>query len=268
MTLAIAVKYPFGRLGGALKSLSAIRRIQYKQAVIFVTDSRWTYEDPEWYEDIGTKVFAIDNSTVMAYAGDVSIAERCIETVTKKIADPRIKRVDITGTLRRTYQYHLKRRRRVMRVLFLLGKYLRGGETKLFYLESPKFVPQEIQGVKGIGNTAAWDDVIKKVAPAIDDLSLYSQSEKDYMTIAVNFMDAMGRLPEYKDIGGPLQYMILDEKGVSTSTISSTLDPSGKTDEWHQVTPEANEITTFKKRWDLNPDYLTRKNFRLHSHCD
>ena len=64
MTLAIAVKYPYGNLANALISLSRLRRVQYKQAIIFITDSRWSYDNPERYEDIGAKVFTIDNSTV------------------------------------------------------------------------------------------------------------------------------------------------------------------------------------------------------------
>lgn len=268
MTLAIAVKYPFGKLSDALVSLSRIRRVQYRQAIIFITDSRWSYDNPEMFEDVGAKVFTVDNSTVMAYSGDVLAAENCIEALTKKIANPHIRRVDVISVLKRTYKHHLQNRKGVMRVLFLLGKYLRTGEVKLFFLESPEFVYQEIQGIKGIGNQNAWNDVINKVAPVINDVSMYSLGEKDYMTIAVHFMSAMHELGQYKDIGGPIQYRILDSKGVSTSSISFTSDPTGKTDDWHQVTAGADDITTFKKRWNLNPDYLTRKAFGLYSHCD
>jgi len=268
MTLAIAVKYPFGDLANALTSVARLRNVQYRQAIIFITDSRWSYDNPERFEDIGAKVFTVDNSTVMAYAGDVLAAENCIETLTNKVANPRNKRVDIISVLKRTYKHHLKNRPVVMPVLFLLGKYLRTGEVKLFFLKSPDFVHQEIQGIKGIGNNNAWNDVINKVAPVINDVSKYSLSEKDYMTIAVHFMSAMYGLVEYKDVGGPIQYRILDSNGVSTSEVSFTSDPTGKTDDWHQVTAGANDITTLKKRWNLNPDYLTEKAFGLHSHCD
>ncbi len=268
MTLAIAVKYPFGDLDNALKSLAMIKKVQYRQAIIFITDSRWSYENPEMFEDLGAKVFTIDNSTIMAYSGDVLAAENCIETLRKKVVNPRNKRVNVTSTLKRTYTHHLKNRPNVMRVLFLMGKYLRTGEVKLIFLESPEFIPQEIQGIKGIGNSNAWNDVINEVAPIVNDVSKYSLDEKDYMTIAIYFMNAMTRLVEYKDIGGPIQYRILDAKGVSAPELSFTSDPTGKTDDWHRVTAKIDEVGTFKKRWNLDPSYLSRETFGLYSHCD
>ena len=272
MTLAFAVKYPFGRLSDALVSLSRIRPVQYRQAIIFITDSRWSYESPIIYEDFGAKIHEIDRSTVMAYSGDVAAAEHCITAIKKKVNNPHNRRIDISGTLRRTYSFHKKNRSDVKRVLLLLGKYLKSGDVKLIYLESPAFVPQEKQGIKGIGNIDAFDSVMKDISSRVNDLSIYEGKETDYFTIAVYFMDAMLRLAlqdvRYDDIGGPIQYMILDCKGVSTNEISFTSDPTGKKDEWHRVTARADEITTFRKRWDLNPNYLNSDSFNVHSYCD
>ena len=72
MTLAIAVQYPYGRFREALESLSKIRPLQRQEAIIFLTDSRWTYPDNH-YEDNGMKLYDIDNSTVLAYSGKVNI---------------------------------------------------------------------------------------------------------------------------------------------------------------------------------------------------
>ena len=262
MTLAIAVKYPYGRLANALESSGA----RYNQAIIFVTDSRWSYANPEEFEDIGAKVFAIDNSTVMAYSGDVAAAENCITTLSQKIATK--KRVPVTNVLQRTYQHHKTERNDVVGpVLFLLGKCTSGGEATLLFLKSPDFSPQKIQGVKSIGNQDAYAEVGEKVAPILDDIAGYSYGEQDHMTMAIHIVSAMSGL-EYKDIGGPMQCMILSSGGVVAPELAYTKDPTGETDNWHTVTPGANDVTTFKKRWNLHPDYLTKKSFGLYSHRD
>jgi len=272
MTLAIAIKYPFGKLSDALVSLSRIRQVQYRQAIIFVTDSRWSYENPIMYEDFGAKIHEIDRSTVVAYSGDVAAAEHCIEALKTKVNNPSKRRIDVVGTFRRTYSFQKRNRPDVKRVLLLLGKYLKSGDTKLIYLESPDFVPVDIEGIKGIGNNDAFNDVIKEVGTIINDISIYEGTEKDYFTVAVYFIDAMCRLAlhetSYNDIGGPIQYRILDHKGVSTSQISYTSDPTGKTGDWHRTTAETNEVTTYRKRWNLDPNYLHSRSFGLQSYCD
>ena len=106
----------------------------------------------------------------------------------------------------------------------------------------------------------------------INDLSTYDGSEKDYFNIAVYFMDAMRRLvlknTKYNDIGGPIQYMILDHKGPRSFELSFTSDPTGKKDKWHRTTARTHEITTYRGRWDLDPKYLDRNSFDVHSYCD
>jgi hypothetical protein len=272
MTLAIAVKYPFGRLSNALVSLSSIRRVKYRQAIIVVTDSRWSYENPIVYEDFGAKVFEIDRSTIVAYSGDVLAAEHCINALKMKVNNPHKRRIDVVGTFRRTYNYQKKNRPNVRRVLLLLGKYLKSGDTKLIYLESPSFLPIDTQGIKGIGNNEAFMDVKKEVETTLNDVSIYTCKEKDYYTIAFHLIDAMRRLAiikvDYNDIGGPIQCRILDCNGVSVPTISFTSDPTGKTDIWHRTTAKATEVTTYKKRQNLGPNYLNSDTFGLHSCCD
>lgn len=84
MTIAIAVQYPYGKLARAFESLAQIRPIRYQEAIVFVTDSRWSYDNPTIYEDIGAKIFEINNNTVIAYSGDVLAAEHCIDEFKKR----------------------------------------------------------------------------------------------------------------------------------------------------------------------------------------
>ncbi len=104
MTLAIAVQYPFGRLREALESLSKIRPLQCQEAIIFLTDTRWTY--PNRYEDDGIKLHDIGTSTVIAYSGMVNIAEHCISELKRKINSRDNKLIDVNKTFKRTYDYH------------------------------------------------------------------------------------------------------------------------------------------------------------------
>lgn len=237
MTIAIAIKYPFGKLTQAFESLSQMRPTptHWRQAIIFVTDSRWTYDNPILYEDFGAKIWEIDRSTVVAYSGDVAAAEHCIEALKTKVNNPSKRRIDVIGTFRRTYSFQKKNRPDAKRVLLLLGKYLKSGDTKLIYFESPNFKPIYITGVKGIGNEQAYNDVIKEIEPIFNDLSIYGGTEKDYFTIAMYIIDAVRRLAiqnaSYKGIGGPIQCRILEHNGVQIPEIAFTSDPTGKTDE-------------------------------------
>ena len=77
MTLAIGVRYPYGRLGQALANLPKAR---LPEAVVLMSDSRWTYSEPQRrFEDVGTKVFTLDNSTAITYSGDVCAGEHCVK---------------------------------------------------------------------------------------------------------------------------------------------------------------------------------------------
>jgi len=272
MTLAIAVQYPYGKLARAFHSLAQIRDIRYPEAIIFVSDSRWSYNNPIMYEDIGAKIWDINNNTIVSYSGDVKVAELCIEEFKKKVNNPNVRSFSATGTFQHIYKYHQKSDPSVKRLLLLLGSYLVNKGARLVYLESPNFRPINITGVKGIGNKEAFNDVIKEVEPKINDPSLYTGTEKDYFTVAMYFVDAMRRLAvqnaDYKDIGGPIQCRILDCNGITTPSISFTSDPTGKTDEWHHATVKSGEITTFRKRWNLKVNYLNSRSFGLYSYCD
>jgi hypothetical protein len=272
MTLAIAVQYPYGKLAQAFQSLAQIRNIRYPQAIIFVSDSRWSYDNQIRYEDIGTKLFEINKNTIISYSGDVKAGELCIEEFKKRINNLNVRSFNASGMFQYVYKRLKKSEPRTKRLLLLLGSYLRNKGTKLVYLESPNFRPINITGVKGTGNKDAFNAVIKEVEPKISDLSIYTGTEKDYFTIAVYFIGAMRKLAiqdaSYNDIGGPIQCRILDSNGISSPTISFTSDPTGKTDEWHRTTATPNEVTTFFKRWDLEAKYLSGHYFGLCSYCD
>jgi hypothetical protein len=271
VTLAIGVKYPYGRLYRALASLPKAR---FREAVILMSDSRWTYSEPQRrFEDVGTKVFALDNSTAITYSGDVRAGEHCITELQRRLRDKSIKYVNITETLQRIYKYHKNKDSRTLQLLLLMGKYLRSGETKLIYFKSPKFEHVFITGIKGIGDGLAFNGVFKAVGPQIDDLSIYTgNTEKDTSTIAMLLAGAMNdkaiRSANHETVGGPVQYVVIDRSGVHTSELSWTTDPTGAGDTWHRVTARVDEITTYRDKYGLSLNFVDIKNFGLHSYCD
>lgn len=264
MTLAIAVQYPYGRLREALESLSKIRPLQRREAIIFLTDSRWTY--PDHYEDDGIKLHDIDVSTVVAYSGKVNIAEHCVDNLRRKVNSRSSKRIDVIDTFRRTFGFHKryndKNNVETGKLSFLMGKYLKTGEAKLILLESSDFKPKFITGIEGIGDRGAYEEVRKVVVLKLNDIANFDGTEKDYFTIAVIVAGAMRMLAignsSFQTVGGPIQYWVLDRKGITESQLHYTEDPTGAKDEWHRATAKRSELKTLKDKYNLGPDYLLR----------
>lgn len=271
MTLAIGVKYPCGRLQQALASLP---HAHLPEAVILMSDSRWTYSEPQRrFEDIGTKIFTLDNSTAIAYAGDVRAGEHCVKELERKLKNSNIKYININKTFQRIYKYHKKRDPKTFRLLFLMGKYLRSGETKLIYFESPKFEHVFVNGIKGIGDGLAFNEVFEAVGPQINNLSRYTgKTEADTMEMAMLLAGVLNdkaiRNTKYETVGGPIQFVVIDRAGVHTSELSWTTDPTGTRDTWHRATARSDEITTYREKWNLSPNFIDIENFGLHSYCD
>lgn len=263
MTLAIAIKYPFGKFARALENLSKIRPVQYQHAVLFISDSRWTYPDHS-YEDDGMKLHDIDASTVVAFSGKVNIAEHCIENLRRKINDPRIRVVNVNETLMRTFRFHKNQNDnngiKTGKLSFLLGKYQKIGRTELVLLESPDFKHKFIVGLEGIGDKEAYQEVEKVVSPKLEEIN-YTGREGDYITIAANIIDAVRVLvienPFYRTVGGLLQFWVLDSRGITEYPLKYTHDPTQKA-EWRRATIKRNELRTIKDKLNLGPDYLVK----------
>ncbi len=143
-----------------------------------------------------------------------------------------------------------------------MGKYLKTGEARLILLQSPDFKHKFVTGIEGIGDTRAYEEVKKVVVPKLNDISNFDGTEKDYFAIASNVADAMRVLAigssHFKTVGGLIHCWILDRNGIYEQRFSYTEDPTGKTDQWHRVTAERDELTTLKDRLNLGPDYLIK----------
>jgi hypothetical protein len=263
MTLVIAVQYPFGRFREALESQSKIRPLQRQEAIIFLTDSRWTYPDNR-YEDNGMKLQDIDNSTVLAYSGQVNLAAQCVRNLRTRIERSGNKAVNVNDIFRRTYSHHKryndKHDIKTDRLSFLMGKYLKTRETKLILLESPDFKHKFVAGIEGVGDRCAYEEVRKVVVPKLNGMA-YTGTEKDYITIAANVADAMRVLviekEHFKTVGGRIQFWVLDNRGINEYSLCYTTDPAGKAG-WNRATISRSELKTAEDRLNLGPDYLIK----------
>jgi len=254
--------------------MASLPRARLPQAVILMSDSRWTYSKPGLkHEDIGTKVFALDNSTAITFSGDVRAGEHCITELGNKLRNRNVRYININKTFQRIYRYHRKRDPETSRLMLLMGKYLRSGETRLVYFESPKFEHVFVEGIKGIGDELAFRELFKKVGPQIDDLSIYmGKTQDDTMKIAMLLAGVLNDeiIPNirYKTVGGPIQFVIVARGGVHTSELSWTRDPRGITDTWHLATARDDELTTYRKRRKLSPNFIDLEALCFCSYCD
>lgn len=279
MTLALSVKYPYGRLQQALESLPNAR---LPEAVMLITDSRWTKYYPQrnnpTYEDVATKLFTVpDNNAIIVYAGDVQSGEHCISEFKANLQKKKMKNLAISlhitqRTFQRTYDYHKKTRSiKVFPLYFLLGVCDNIGKCSLIYFSSPKFIPLFLEGIKGIGVRQAYqavEDTVNQEINKLDNVKIQEDVTHFGMFIAGTMNDLVVRSGEYNEIGGFIQFAILDKKEIKMPSLSWTKDPTGATDKWHRATARPDEITTYQEKYKLGPDFVNPKSFRLFSISD
>lgn len=287
MTLSIAAKYPWG----SLRKLSVFQHV-LPQAIIFVTDSRWTKYYPNNqhdFEDVGTKFFSLTNDSGCVYSGDVQVGEQCVGVLSKKLKSTRPRSFKASmytaqQAFQRVFRHHVKQRStRVFPTWFLIGVCDKNGNASLMVFSSPKFKPIFIEGIYGIGVREAYKDFektlneeIERVVdeefntrakyPAIQSLQVPVQNnaEKVGMMTAAIMQTHIISIQKHETIGGPVQYAIITKGGISAPGISCTKDGTGATDTWHKVTPLPGEITVYQDKYKLGPDFINPSSFGLY----
>ena len=287
MTLAIGAKYPWGSL-----HKFAVFQGDLPQAIIFVTDSRWTRDNPNNqndFEDVGTKLFGLTTEAAMVYAGDVISGEHCIKEFGRKLQKIRRRsfRVNLyiaQQTFQETYKYHrLSRKTKVFPLYFLIGVCDKAGRASLIYLSSPKFKPLYLEGMHGIGEREALRDLENAVNQEIDkgvkeefDLRFrypvedapHRLDEKYAMKVAMWIGIAMREQvidsTAYPTVGGPLQIAIIEKTGITTPEVRWTKD----VDDWHSATAQSDETTTYQDKYKLGPAFISSSSFGLYRISD
>lgn len=291
MTLAIGAKYPWG----SLRKLIAFQK-DLHQAILFVTDSRWTRYHPNnqhEFENVGTKVFPLTPDSAIVYSGDVVSAEHCVSELKKKLQKLRSKNFTTSlltsqQTFQRTYDYHKRtRKNRIFPLFFLIGTCDKASKANLIYFSSPRFKPIFIEGMYGIGIREAYkelesalnkriDEDVKKEFdtrsrfPILQSLGAPVQTKAEHagMLIVAAMQEVVLKEAKYKTIGSPIQFAIVDKDGVSMPSISWTTDGTGATDTWHRATAQSDEITTYQEKYKLGPAFTSANVFKLYSISD
>jgi len=288
LTLSIAAKYPWG----PLRKLTVFQS-DLPQALIFVTDSRWTkyYPNNQYeFEDVGTKFFALASDSGVVYAGDVISGEHCVKELSRKLkknrkASFKVSMYTAQQTFQDTYRYHKQRRRtKVFPLWFLIGVCDKAGSASLMSFTSPKFSPAFIEGIYGVGIKEAWkvfenainEEIDKAVKEEFDVRSRYpvlqtmpnlpvkNDAQHVGMLVAAIMKERIINSPNQSTIGGLLQYAIITKEGIQMPELSSTKDPTGATDIWHKTTASPNEITTYQDKYKLGPAFIASSSFGLY----
>lgn len=292
MTLAIAAKYPWSNFSELIKMGAPV-----SQAVIMASDSRWTYDDyyiP--YEDIGTKLFQLGKDCGAVYAGDVKAGEHSIKVLSNKLArrktsDFQRSLVLAGSTFSRVYQYHQKERRskgeRVYPLYILVGVCNVVGEASLIYFSSESnFKPVFITGVYGVGIREAYASFEEKFMKEIESevnkelktryrypVVRYMPIQQDAEHVGILLAAKLEGVIETetfksKGIGGKVQYGIVTKDGFQMRELSKTTDPTNEGPGWTRITASPEEITTFRKKFNLSANYQNINKFGIFQMCD
>jgi hypothetical protein len=291
MTLAIGAKYPWG----SLRRLTVFDK-NLPQAILFVTDSRWTRYHPnnqKEFENVGTKAFPLTSDSAIVYSGDVLSAEHCItqlKTNLQRMRNVNLKTSLYTSqqTFEKIYKYHQKTRKiRLFQLFFLIGTCDKNGVANLIYFSSPKFKPIFIEGMYGIGVREAYQELdiivnkkiqedvekefeLRRKYPLMQTLEAQVQIKPEHagLTIVAALQDIISKEPKYKTIGSPIQFIMVDKDGVKMLQASWTKDGTGATDTWHRTTALPEEITTYQEKYKLGPSFTNTNTFKLYSISD
>lgn len=285
MTLAVAAKYPWG----VLRHLEPFQPGGLREAIIFVTDSRFTYEYQTGtgvkynYEDVGAKLYAMGNMG-LAYAGDVLAAEQSIAEIGRKLGKSGKVVLGINEVVRRVYHHH--RRRRLNGLLFplhlLMGTVIKG-KANLLCFRSPDFLPEQLNDLHGVGVVEVYGRLKEKVSERLKEivdeelaqrtrnpwinaagLSIKANAERVALEIASIMHKEVIMNSVHHTIGGPLQFGILYESGLELRTLKWSDDP--RFGPWHTATPLPGQLARYQARHidKLGPDWIPVSAFDLH----
>jgi hypothetical protein len=291
VTLAIGAKYPWG----SLHKLTVFEK-NLPQAVLFVTDSRWTkyYPNDQYaFENVGTKIFPLTPDSVIVYSGDVIPAEHCITQLKQNLQRLRNKNFTTSlytsqQTFERIYKHHKKTRKaKIFPLFFLIGTCDKLSRASLIYFSSPRFKPVFIEGMYGIGVREAYQELesavnkrinedvqkefdTRKRYPVLHGLGVPVQIRAEHagMLIVTAMQEVVFKEAKYPTIGSPIQFAIVDKDGVRMPEVAWTTDGTGETDTWHRTTPQPSEITTYQEKYKLGPSFTSANQFKLYSISD
>jgi len=152
VTLAIAIKYPFGQLNKLLNQGDIT-----PEAIVLASDSRWTYPDGQC-EDYATKLFQLASDAGAVYAGVSALGELCLTGLRDRLRGQKapcssyFQRL-AQHTFQEVYEQATKGIPHNKRVLYmLLGICDASGQAELYRFKyNADFRPERLAGIQAIG---------------------------------------------------------------------------------------------------------------------
>jgi hypothetical protein len=149
MTIAVAAIWPWDYV----LDLSGVPSAALPQAVILLSDSRWTFVDPTiprplYYEDVGTKLFQISNDAGAVYAGHVNAGEECLSRLARRFRKKLVKK-PVTGMTKDLFREVYSRHNTKHPLRVFVGACSPGGRSELWYFGSERnFEPIKLTGIQ------------------------------------------------------------------------------------------------------------------------
>lgn len=288
MTLAIGAKYPWGELNKLFTPTT-----KPPNAIILASDSRWTYksETESHYEDVGTKLFKIDNHVGAVYAGASEVGEKCLTELRWQLSrggepSSQLGREFAQQTFLREYRHYIASKKlshdECPHLYILIGAVTHRGEAELCLFEHrDDFEPKPLDNPKAIGrdNTVESfkrllnNELKKQVA---DELSLRQrlaempiavplQMPIEPHRVAIIVTALLNKIIESESdstVGGKIQCAVITAQEFSLPKISYSPDPTNEGPGFTCITPKPSELKTLTGRfgcYDLMEHEMRKK---------
>jgi hypothetical protein len=267
MTLAIGAKYPWGELNKLF-----VPAAKPLNAVILVSDSRWTYIPGAVYQDVGTKLFKIGKHVGAVYAGGSEVGEKCLDELRwqfrrQKRPGSQLGRDLAQKAFRRVYNTYLASKKLSSDecpLYILIGACNTLGEAELCLFEHrDDFVAKPVDGIRAIGMESAKEqfhsifksELKKQVQrelslrhrwpniPIADLVPIPIQPHHVAIFITASLHNIVESQFE-ETVGGKVQCAVITAEGISLPKISYTPDPTNEGPGFTRVTPRPDELRT------------------------
>jgi proteasome subunit B (beta)-like protein len=242
VTLAVAACFPWGREREIADSLP--QGSEVARGVVLATDSRFSYENGVRI-DVGRKVYVLEPNVALVFAGSVSAAQQAISDIQRFIAkrtpDSQIPMSNIVQQyLQQAYAKAVARRRRrgkreVHPLRFLVGVYDHTTRLPhvLAFSSDSNFAARTGDKVHALGvesNVRNFGEVLFRRNREREDFATDPLDWQFDTVVAVR--GALEAHNRSATIGGLVQAVVLDERGVAETTFSFTggdpMDESSK----------------------------------------
>lgn len=270
MTVAIGIKYPWGELNRLIPP-----DIEVSESIILASDSRFSRKLSTGFvpsSDSGTKLFQLGNDCAAVYAGDCSIAEKCLDELRHNLPNGNSyvstpSQIIAQKIFKDVFQHQIAVRKLDADdapTYIIIGACNKNRRAELYIFRyNTGFTPETINNPEAIGfeeTVSAFKgmfepEIHKRVGEELTLRDKYPQIPMASMNplpikdahIAMLVTGMLNKIIESgsdSTIGGDIQCAILNATGVSFPKIAYTTDLRNEGPGWIRVTAKRDELIT------------------------